>query len=337
MQMDRMAASVPSRRRILGRSMATNATTLRQRRLNRAVATVNQARLNSAAGGVGGRRLFRMDLVRSMDKANLIRQRSRSRSNVRQAAVGGQPIRGRSRSRSILQPARSQSNLRRSNSRLSLNQAQQQQQQPRRKINRDFQQRSRSRSRQQTPSIASRLGVRPGGNGNQNNNRGVPTAGGRRQQPRSNSVSARLGGAVKQGGLNRVAQGRVSKQQRLGGQKQPLQSNKGKRNQKQLGGKKPGKQMTRWVRWEWRVVVLSTHLVSCLLLAGVEGVQWQRRTFKLRQQGQESAARKCPHCSRGCRREEGRSNINHNEDSSNRAQARGAVESEEPEQEVRLE
>lgn len=234
MQMDRMAASVPSRRGIRGRLVATTATTLRQRRLNRAVATVNQA---------GGRRLSRMDLVRSMNKANLIRQRSRSRSNVNQAAVAGQPVRGRSRSRSNLQPARSQSNLRRSNSRLNLNQAQQQQQQARRKINRDFQQRSRSRSRQNTPSIASRLGVRPGGNGNNVNNGGTAVAGGRRQRARSNSVSARLGGAGKQGGLNRVAQGRVSKQQRLGGQKKPL-ANNGKRNQN-IGNNKPAKQMTR--------------------------------------------------------------------------------------------
>lgn len=221
--------------------MMTAAATLRQRRLNRAIATVNKAQLKRRAPiGAATGRLSRMDLARSMTKAKLIRQRSNSRSNVN--LNGGGNLR-RSNSRNNLQAVRgSQSNLRRSNSRQNLNQGQMagpQQQQPRRKINRDFQQRSRSRSRGKTPSIASRLGVRPGNNNNNNNNQNnngprggggqAPVAGGRQRQ-RSNSISARLG---KQGVLNKVAQGRVSKQQRLGVAQNKKNMANGNRNQNQ--------------------------------------------------------------------------------------------------------
>ena len=183
------------------------AATLRARRLNRAIATVNQARLKRVGGGAvasaaGNRRLSRIDLQRSLSKANLIRQRSRSRSKSNMALP---------------------QQLRRSNSRLNLNQGNQGQGQgQRRKLNRDFQQRSRSRSRANAaPSIASRLGVRPG---NQTNNNNSPQNARGRSRQRGNSIASRLGN---QGKLNRVAQGRVSKQQRLGrlpkGQQQQMQ------------------------------------------------------------------------------------------------------------------
>lgn len=239
--MDRMA-SLPVGGRTGGlrnRMMMTAAATLRQRRLNRAIATVNQARLKRqppiGGNGPANRRLSRMDLARSLSKAKLIRQRSNSRANVN---VNAATLR-RSNSRSNLQAVRGQSSLRRSNSRLNLNQIGQMVagQQPRRKINRDFQQRSRSRSRGKTPSIASRLGVRPGNVNNNNGNHkgaqprgGGPVAGNQRQ--RSNSISGRLG---KQGVLNRVAQGRVTKQQRLG-VAQNKQQNKGIRNQQNIKG-----------------------------------------------------------------------------------------------------
>lgn len=207
-------------------------------------------------------RVSRMDLVQSMKKAQLIRMRSRSRSNVNKGQAV--PQLRRSNSRSNLQAARSQSNLRRSNSRLNLNMgnnnqggSQQQQQQPRRKINRDFQQRSRSRSRsrqQAAPSIASRLGVRPGNKQQNNNNQKTNIVRGRSQsRQRSNSISARLGTKPQVGNnknsngnntkqkrlLNRVAQGRVSKNQRLGVQQ-------AKKNITRIGGNQgKGKQIAR--------------------------------------------------------------------------------------------
>lgn len=195
----------------------TTATMLRQRRLNRAMATVNQTRLSrSTVRGRGGvpangvnsaavNRRSRLELARSLSKANLVRDASRGRS------------RSRSRARAMAAPA--QSNLRRSNSRLNLNQAaqqQQQQQQPRRKLNRDFQQRSRSRSRQSAPvpSIASRLGVRPQNANNGGRGGNQQPAGQQRQRSNSRPAGGARGGRPSV--LNRVNQGRVSKQQRLG-------------------------------------------------------------------------------------------------------------------------
>lgn len=230
------AATAPMRAGVRGRRMntAAAAATLRQRQLNRAIATVNQAGLRRrgvAPAAAANRRLSRMDLARSLSKQNLVRERSRSRSRVN---LPGPPNRGRSNSRSNLQAARSQSNLRRSNSRLNLNLGNGGGgggQQARPKINRDFQQRSRSRSRsRQTPSIASRLGVRPG------NNNGAPV--GRQAIKRSNSVIGRLG---KQPVLNRVAQGRVSKQQRLVGK--PKNNARAVINRMQ--GARNGRQMAR--------------------------------------------------------------------------------------------
>lgn len=212
MRMDQLAAGSPARgprgsSRRRGQSMMTTATMLRQRRLNRAIATVNQTRLSRSTvrGRVGVpanvnaaavNRRSRLELARSLSKSNLVRDASRGRS------------RSRSRARAMVAPA--QSNLRRSNSRLNLSQAQQQQQ-PRRKLNRDFQQRSRSRSRQNAPSIASRLGVRP-----QTGNNGGNQPAGQRQRQRSNSVATGGGRGGRPSVLNRVNQGRVSKQQRLG-------------------------------------------------------------------------------------------------------------------------
>lgn len=177
----------------------------RQRRVNKAIATVNQAALLRRAAG-GARRLpanaavnrqSRLELARSLAKANLVRSRSRSRSKAR----------------GVQAPVAPQSNLRRSNSRLNLVQGGgAQQNQPRRRLNRDFQQRNRSRSqsrnRQNPPSIASRLGVRPGAAPKANQN---------------NGPGARKKASV----LNRISQGRVSKQQRLGNRPNvPAKNNK---------------------------------------------------------------------------------------------------------------
>lgn len=222
MRMDQLAAAASSARgprgsSRRGQSMMTTATMLRQRRLNRAMATVNQTRLSrSTVRGRGGvpangvnsaavNRRSRLELARSLSKSNLVRDASRGRS------------RSRSRARAMAAPA--QSNLRRSNSRLNLNQAaqqQQQQQQPRRKLNRDFQQRSRSRSRQSAPvpSIASRLGVRPQNANNAGRGGNQQPAGQQRQRSNSRSAGGARGGRPSV--LNRVNQGRVSKQQRLG-------------------------------------------------------------------------------------------------------------------------
>lgn len=222
MRMDQLAAAASSARgprgsSRRGQSMMTTATMLRQRRLNRAMATVNQTRLSrSTVRGRGGvpangvnsaavNRRSRLELARSLSKSNLVRDASRGRS------------RSRSRARAMAAPA--QSNLRRSNSRLNLNQAaqqQQQQQQPRRKLNRDFQQRSRSRSRQSAPvpSIASRLGVRPHTANNVGRGGNQQPAGQQRQRSNSRPAGGARGGRPSV--LNRVNQGRVSKQQRLG-------------------------------------------------------------------------------------------------------------------------
>lgn len=218
--MDQLAAAASSARgprgsSRRGQSMMTTATMLRQRRLNRPMATANQTRLSrSTVRGRGGvpangvnsaavNRRSRLELARSLSKANLVRDASRGRS------------RSRSRARAMAAPA--QSNLRRSNSRLNLNQAaqqQQQQQQPRRKLNRDFQQRSRSRSRQSAPSIASRLGVRPHTANNVGRGGNQQPAGQQRQRSNSRPAGGARGGRPSV--LNRVNQGRVSKQQRLG-------------------------------------------------------------------------------------------------------------------------
>lgn len=221
-------------------AMLSAAATLRQRRLNRAIATVNKAHLNRTGGGgiragAAANRLSRLELARSMSKANLVRAASRGRSNSRSrvgVAQTNADLR-RSNSRSRLGVAQSSSNLRRSNSRLNLNAGGGNAggQQTRRKINRDFQQRARPRSQSRpTPSIASRLGVRPNNNKNPGNagksgriSAGIQMTGNQRQ--RGTSVAAK-----KQAVLNRVQQGRVSKQQRLG---RPNQQNN---NRKQLRG-----------------------------------------------------------------------------------------------------
>lgn len=222
------------------RGILTPTAVLRQRRLSRAIKTLNQA-----AGVVGGRRAMGGAPTR-LSRVEMARSQARARSA----------------SRSSLNRSASQTNLRRSNSRGSLNRlgggaAQvQSQQQTRRPINRNFQQRARSQSRgrsqqrgpqvqqqqQQiqprgrsrsrqwvngvapikTPSIASRLGVRPNNaNNNNKNNNGGPVRGRSQSRQRKNSTAGGVQAAVggRRGALNRVNQGRISKAQRLGAAK----------------------------------------------------------------------------------------------------------------------
>lgn len=283
--MDQMAVAAALR---ATRRAPSAAAMLRQRRLNRAIATVNQAAQLQRAGGrrllatTAATRKSRLDLAQSLFKENLVRAR------------------GRSLSRGRLQAAAPQSNLRRSNSRLNLQQGnaqmQMQQQQPRRRLNRDFQQRARSRSQSRArsqsrsrqtkaPSIASRLGVRPAAA-----NQGNAVAAGRRSRSRqrANSVS----GAGKPSVLSRISQGRVSKQQRLGNRPNAV-AGKNKRNRggvnqnqiqnaakKRLGGAKA------MVNQKKKKSGNNGNLQQRLIKAGNRGQQKQQQQQRNQKQNQ---------------------------------------------------